>query len=98
MQDRLAKENYGIWMWAYRPAALAALGRAEEAKASVAEALKWFPDLTVEGYINFPASDNERRRLIETMRLAGFPPCAKPETLASFAEPVRLPECLSLKR
>ena len=82
-------------MWAYRPAALAAVGRTAEAKASVAEALKWFPNLTIEGFVNFPGTnENDRRRLIETMRLAGFPACAKPEALAGFEKPVRLPECV----
>ena len=95
MQDRLGPENYGRWMWVYRPAALAAIGRTAEAKASVAEALKWFPDLTIEGFVNLPGTnENDRRRLIETMRLAGFPPCAKPEALAGLEKPVRLPECV----
>jgi hypothetical protein len=35
----------------------------------------------------------ERNRFIETMPLAGFPACAKPEALANLAKPVRLPEC-----
>ena len=95
MQDRLSPENYGQWMWVYRPAALAAVGRTAEAKASVAEALKRFPELTIEGFVNLPGTnENDGRRLIETMRLAGFPACAKPEVLAGFAKPVRLPECV----
>lgn len=95
MQDRLSLENYGQWMWAYRPAALSAIGRTAEAKASVAEALKWFPNLTIEGFVNIPGtSDEDRRHLVETMRLAGFPVCAKPETLAGLGKPVRLPECV----
>ncbi len=94
IQDRLSPENYGQWIWAYRPAALAALGRKAEAKASVAEALKWFPDLTIEGFVNLPGThENDGRRLIETMQLAGFPACAKPAALASLEKPVRLPEC-----
>ena len=28
-----------------------------------------------------------------SVRLAGFPPCAKPEALAKLAKPLRLPEC-----
>jgi TolB-like protein/DNA-binding winged helix-turn-helix (wHTH) protein len=95
IQDRLSPENYGEWIWAYRPASLAALGRTEEAKASVAEALKWFPNLTIEGFVNLPGTnDNDRRHLVETMRLAGFPICAKPEALAAMDKPVRLPECV----
>ena len=33
--------------------------------------------------------------LMRSMKLAGFPPCAKPETLAKVTNPVRLPECTS---
>jgi hypothetical protein len=38
-------------------------------------------------------STTERARFIETMPLADFPPCAKPEALAKLAKPVRLPQC-----
>lgn len=96
MQERLEPQNYGQDMWAYRPAALAAVGRTAEAKASVAEALKWFPDLTIEGHVNTAVTnDKDGGRLIETMRLAGFPVCAKPEVLAKIEKPRRLPECLA---
>ncbi|RWK67806.1 winged helix-turn-helix domain-containing protein [Mesorhizobium sp.] len=97
MMDRLAPENYGIWGWTYRPAALAAVGRTEEAKTLFSEALKRFPDLTIEGRVNEPLvyTDADRRRLIETMRIVGFPPCARPELLAKIDKPVRLPECLA---
>jgi hypothetical protein len=58
------------------------------------ETLKQHPDLTVESMINQPGlSTVERSRFIETMPLAGFPACAKPEALAKLAKPVRLPEC-----
>jgi hypothetical protein len=33
--------------------------------------------------------------LIETMRLAGFPPCAKSPADLRVAEPARLPECMA---
>lgn len=97
MMDRLAPENYGIWGWTYRPAALAAVGRTEEAKTLISETLKRFPDLTIEGRVNEPLvnTDADRKRLMETMRLAGFPPCANPELLAKIDKPVRLPECLA---
>lgn len=95
MQKQMGQENYGRRMWVYRPAALAATGRTAEAKTALAEALKWFPDLTIEGFVSLPDTiEDDRRRLIETMRLAGFPPCAKPEALARFEKPVRLPECV----
>jgi len=38
-------------------------------------------------------SDPEHKRMVKAMRLAGFPACAKPEQLAKFAKPLRLPEC-----
>ena len=95
MQDYMGPENYGRRMWAYRAAALAATDRMAEAKTALTEALKWFPDLSIEGFVNIPdTNETDRQRLIETMRLAGFPPCAKPEALAGFVSPVRLPECV----
>lgn len=48
----------------------------------------------MESMINEPGlSTVERSRFIETMPLAGFPACSKPEALAKLAKPVRLPEC-----
>jgi hypothetical protein len=77
-----------------RSSSLAALGRIDEANDSVRETLKQHPDLTVESIINQSGlSTTERSRFIETMPLAGFPACAKPEALAKLAKPVRLPEC-----
>ena len=62
--------------------------------ASVIEALKKHPDLTIESMINESGLNTmERSRFIETMPLAGFPACAKPEALAKLAKSVRLPEC-----
>lgn len=48
MLDRLTPENYGRKHWVMRSGALAALGRTEEAKVSVTDALRRFPNLTVE--------------------------------------------------
>jgi TolB-like protein/class 3 adenylate cyclase/Tfp pilus assembly protein PilF len=94
MLERLTPDNYNRWRWILRSSSLGGLGRIEEAKASVKETLERHPDLTIEGFANEPGfSDAERQRFIETMRLAGFPPCAKPEALANLAEPLRLPEC-----
>ena len=77
-----------------RSSSLAGLGRIEEAKTSVVEALKRHPDLTVESIINEPGmSATERRRFMETMPLAGFPACAKTGALTKLAKPVRLPKC-----
>ena len=94
MLDRVEAENLGTRMWPFRAGALAALGRDAEAKAAVLEALKWYPNITIEGTTNAPGySEAERKRIAETMRLAGFPPCAKPEALAKIEKPLRLPEC-----
>ncbi|MBB4276023.1 adenylate/guanylate cyclase domain-containing protein [Rhizobium mongolense] len=94
MLERMTPNNYQKWNWVVRSSSLAALGRTDEANASVIEALKQHPDLTVESMINEPGlSTMERSRFIETMPLAGFPACAKPEALAKLAKPVRLPEC-----
>ena len=79
---------------AVRSGSFAALGRTDEANTSVRQALKRYPDLTVEGWFNeFSLSKTQRGRFIETMPLAGFPLCAKPEALAEISKPVRLPEC-----
>jgi TolB-like protein/class 3 adenylate cyclase/Flp pilus assembly protein TadD len=92
--ERQPKENLTRFGLVFRAAIYAALGRAEEARTAAAEALARHPGLTIEGFVNDPGfSDSERQRLIETMRQAGFPPCAKPEELAGPAAPVRLPEC-----
>jgi hypothetical protein len=90
----MTPNNYDEWKWVVRSSSLAALGRIDEANDSVRETLKQHPDLTVESIINQSGlSTTERSRFIETMPLAGFPACAKPEALAKLAKPVRLPEC-----
>ncbi|ANK94580.1 adenylate cyclase family 3 protein (plasmid) [Rhizobium sp. N6212] len=94
MLERMTANNYQRWTWVIRSSSLAALGRTDEAHASALETLKQHPDVTVESMINEPGlSTVERNRFIETMPLAGFPVCAKPEALANLATPVRLPEC-----
>lgn len=98
MLERMTPDSYQKWTWVVRSSSLAALGRTDEATASASEALKQHPDLTVEGMINEPGlSSVERNRFTETMPLAGFPACAKPEVLAKLARPVRLPECEAAK-
>ena len=94
--DSLPKENYLFYSWVLRAASYAALDRAAEAKAALSDALQHFPDLTIEGLTGTSDwSDAERKRLNETMRAAGFPVCAKPETLAKNPNLIRLPDCLS---
>jgi tetratricopeptide (TPR) repeat protein len=93
--ERVPPDNYTKGRWAFRAGSYAALGRADEAKTAVKQALDRFPDLTIEAFVSDPDwSEAERQRLIETMRSAGFPPCAKPDQLAQFAKPIRLPECV----
>jgi hypothetical protein len=94
MLEHKSPENYGKWGWVLRGGSLAAVGRTEEASASVRETLELYPDLTVEGWVNeLGLSKTERGRFIEAMTLAGFPLCAISEALAKLATPVRLPEC-----
>ncbi|TIL39179.1 adenylate/guanylate cyclase domain-containing protein [Mesorhizobium sp.] len=94
VMERQTPDNYSKYAWVERAGSFAALGRTTEAEATVKEALRRYPDLTIEMIANDQAfSAAETQRHIETMRLAGFPPCAKPEVVAKFAKPVRLPEC-----
>ena len=94
MLERLSPDQWTQGVVVRRAGALAGVGRMEEARAAVADALKRFPDLTIEGFVSEPGgSDLERQRYIEAMRAANFPACARPETLARFAKPIRLPEC-----
>lgn len=93
--DRENPETRTRGGWVQRAAIYAALGRTEDARSAAADALKCHPDLTIEGFaLNSPGySDIERQRLLDGMRAAGFPPCAKPEQLRAVAVPARLPEC-----
>ncbi|MBY5356223.1 adenylate/guanylate cyclase domain-containing protein [Rhizobium leguminosarum] len=94
MLERMTPNNYQRWTWVVRSSSLAALGRTDEAHASAMETLRQHPEVTVESMISEPGlSIIERNRFIETMPLAGFPACARPEALANLAKPVRLPQC-----
>ncbi|WP_114947857.1 adenylate/guanylate cyclase domain-containing protein [Microvirga calopogonii] len=95
MLERLSPDQWNQGVALRRAGTLAGLGRMDEARAAVADALKRFPDLTIEGFVNGPGmNDLERQRFIETLRVAGFPACARPAELARFPKPVRLPECI----
>jgi tetratricopeptide (TPR) repeat protein len=92
-EDPLTRTRGG---WVQAAVIYAALGRHEEARATVLEALNRYPDLTTESFaLNSPGyTDTERQRLVEGMQSAGFPPCIKPEQLQAMTAPVhRLPEC-----
>jgi class 3 adenylate cyclase/TolB-like protein len=92
--DRQSPDNYSKHAWIQRAASFAALGQTEEARATLGETLKRYPDLTIEGYVNDPGlNEVDREHLIRTMKLAGFPACAGQDQLGRLAKPVRLPEC-----
>lgn len=95
LQRQRPKEVYGRPDFVYLAAALAALGRQDEARTIVAEALVLFPDLSIEGFAGGPGwSEAERRRFNETMRKASFPVCASDTTLKESPVLTRLPECV----
>ena len=92
--ERQTPDNYSKHAWVQRAASFAVLGRPEEARATLGETLKRYPDLTVEGYVSDPSfNDTDREHLVRTMKLAGFPACATPDQLGRLAKPIRLPEC-----
>jgi TolB-like protein/class 3 adenylate cyclase/Tfp pilus assembly protein PilF len=94
MLDRISPDQWNLGAFVRRGAVLAALDRPDDANAAVTEALKRFPDLTIQSYVSdLGWSDGERQLLIPTMRKAGFPACARPEVFAKLAKPVALPEC-----
>jgi hypothetical protein len=83
-----------MYGWVMRAATLAALGERDKAQAAAKDALARFPDLTAEGYANEAGIiEAERKKLAETTRDAGFPPCAPAAKLATVKNPYRLPEC-----
>ena len=94
MLDRLTPENLPRGFLAMRSGALAALGRTDEAKAAAKDTLGKFPEFTIEEMVSQAGwNDAERQRVIETLRLAGFPSCAKPEVIEMADKPTHLPEC-----
>lgn len=95
LQRRRPKQGYGQNDYVYLAAILAALGREEEARIAVAEALAQFPDLSIEGFAGGPDfNEADRHRLNETMRKANFPPCASEAVLKDIPDLIRLPECI----
>jgi tetratricopeptide (TPR) repeat protein len=94
MIERRTPDQWSRGFSVRRAAVFAGLGRMDEAKAAVVDTLKRFPGITIQSYVSTPDwSEAERQRLVETMRQAGFPACAPPETLAKLVKPVSLPEC-----
>jgi len=96
--ERQALENYTRFSWIVRAAVYAELGRDEEANTWMAKALAKYPELTSEGFVNEPGwSDSERKRIMDAMQHAGFPPCALPGQLDGVTNPVRIPQCITLE-
>lgn len=92
--ELLGAQRHNRWSWAAHAGALAAAGRTEEARALVAAALDAFPELSIELILNEPGwTEAERARFVETMRLAGFPPCAREAGARDDETFRRLPEC-----
>jgi tetratricopeptide (TPR) repeat protein len=98
VSERQPKENRTQFGSVILAATYAVLGRTGEAQATVSELLAHDPGLTIEGFVSDPGFNaTERQHLIETMRKAGFPPCAKPVDRAGPTTPIHLPECTAPK-
>jgi TolB-like protein len=95
MLDRRDPATIPAGMWAIRASALAALGRDEEARAGVAEALRLAPGYAIETHIDLDRSLAAPAigRFVRLMRKAGFPECAPAENRAVLWEKARLPDC-----
>ena len=50
VMERQTPDNYSKYAWVERAASFAVLGRKAEAEATVKEALRRYPDLTIESY------------------------------------------------
>jgi tetratricopeptide (TPR) repeat protein len=69
VMERQTPDNYSKYAWVERAASLAVLGRKAEAEATVQEALRRYPDLTIEAVVNdqgFSAAEHQRH--IETRK------------------------------
>lgn len=94
MIERLPADGFTPAIRAMQAGALAAVGRTEDAAGVVEDAQTAIPGVSIEAIANgSDLGEAERQRLSETMRLAGFPPCAGPQTLPDGAR--RLPECIA---
>jgi TolB-like protein/class 3 adenylate cyclase len=95
LRFHLRRPMQGIGDYVYGAMIYAELGRLEEARATVAETLVNYPDVTIEFRTGHPGySDFERQRLIPSMRKAGFPVCASEAVLKLNPNLIRMPECL----
>ncbi len=84
LNSRIPPEAYGRDDLIYRAVLLSETGDAEAARVAVAEALRRFPTISIEGWSGEAGySAAERQRWVETMRKAGFPLCAGDEVLVA---------------
>jgi TolB-like protein/class 3 adenylate cyclase len=93
--ERQSPNSYTVYSWIFRATSNAMLGNPGEANDWVSRTLQHHPNLTIEYFINFDTgmADADRKMFTETMRKAGFPPCATPDQLKDYKKPYRLPEC-----
>ena len=62
VMERQTPDNYDKYAWVERAASFAVLGRKEEAEATVMEALRRYPDLTIESMANEGAPEGRHRQ------------------------------------
>ena len=93
--DRMPVDAYPPSAYIYRAATLGALGQLEAAKRAVDVALQHNPNVTIESWVGAHASnEDERERLTDSMRAAGFTVCGGPGALKADPNLARLPECM----
>lgn len=91
MIDRVPADGRPPSLQAIHAGALAAVGRPEDAAAVAAAIVDAVPGTSIETLASAPRwGDAERRRLVVTLRLTGFPACAGPDATPFL----RLPECI----
>jgi TolB-like protein/Tfp pilus assembly protein PilF len=94
MIDRLPDDALTPALRAMKASALAAVGQPIQAADAAAKAIAAVPGLSIDGLASAPGlAEAERGRLIETMRLAGFPSCPGPRAAQTLTGASRLPEC-----
>ena len=100
MQRRTPEEKWNPDGFAMTAGGMAALGRGDEARALAARGFTKFPNvLSVEKFaLNRGWSAPERDKLLNLMRKAGFPLCAKASDFGRDYKSVRLPECAEAQK
>jgi hypothetical protein len=85
--------NSGFFMEAAIPGAL---GRTEQAKQAVTDAVAHGPNTSIQDIVRQPGMiDEERRKLVDRLLKAGFPACAGLAVLAESKYPFPLRDCAS---